>query len=168
MKHFKIILTSIVVLLLFSCKAMNKAAVTEGNIPSNIGNRKYKILVTEIDFNNTISKNNAKAQNNLAKDYVEKKMKDFAEFIPEMEMGKEKYEDRNVYRYALMSETNTKLEKTYTYSNSSRPTEKVTSWVTTFYFYDRLDGKKLAAVGASTTAFWMLKAIVDKINAARS
>ena len=168
MKQFNAILICLIIWQLASCKALNKTAVTEENIPSDIGNSNYKILVTEIDFNNTVSKNIAKTQNNSAREYVEKKMKGYGEFIPEAEQGSDKYQDRNVYRYTLMSETTTKLEKTYTYTNSNRPTEKVTSWVTTFYFYDRLNGKKLGRVGASTTAFWMLKAIIDKINDARS
>jgi hypothetical protein len=168
MKRFKIITGVLTALMFVGCKAMNKTAINESNIPADVGNNKYKLLVIEIDFNNTVSKKVAGVHNKSAGSYVKKTLKELGEFISKAEMGKEKYEDRNVYRYALINETNTKLEKTYTYSNPSRSSQKTTSYITNFYFYDRLNGTKLPYAGSSTTALWMLKAIVDKAKAAYS
>ena len=60
---------------------MNKTSVNETNIPTDIGNKNYKILFVELDLRNTGSDNVSRVHNNSAEKYFKKNFKGVGEFI---------------------------------------------------------------------------------------
>lgn len=158
-------LLAAIVFLLLSCKAMNKSAITETNIPKDIGTSGYKILFSEIDFEKKVASNVADMHNNAAEKYLKKAFKGEGVFIKPGEENSPKYSDTKVYRYVLRNRIGYEIEKTYQYSGARSGTEKVKSHASSFYFVDRETGKEYPYVGSSTSALWMFKAIIDKTNA---
>ena len=55
---------SICITLFFSCASAHKAAISQEDIPTDIS--KYKVLYTEINFENTVSNSVAEVHNNAA------------------------------------------------------------------------------------------------------
>ena len=157
-------LLSIIVFLLFSCKAMNKSAITGSNIPKDIGTSGYKILFLEIDFEKKVANNVADIHNTAAEKYFKKAFKGQGEFIKLGEESSPKYSDTKVYRYVLRNRIGYQIEKTYQYGARSG-TDKVKSHASSFYFVDRETGTEYPYLGSSTSALWMFKAIIDKTNA---
>src|SRR5436190_1691109 len=110
------------IILFSSCKVMNKSLVNETNIPSDIGNKSYKILFAALNFDNTVSDHVAKVNNNSAEKYFQKNFKGIGEFINESDLNNKRYSDTNIFRYALMNKVSKLLKKIYTSSGISSTT----------------------------------------------
>ncbi|ANE52656.1 hypothetical protein [Flavisolibacter tropicus] len=166
---FSIVFLSI--FLLHSCASVHKTGVSQENIPSDISQAKYKVLFTEINFDQTVSKHVASVHNNAAHKHISKKMGDHSLFIPESELSKESYADYTTYRYVLINRITKKVTKTHyrTGPNGMKMQDgKTDSYVTEFYWVDRLTGKEYPHVKGTTMPLYMLKAIVNKVASNQS
>ena len=147
---------------------MHKAGIPDESLPADIKSGKYKILYTEINFENTVSSHVEEVHNNAAKKHVKKKTGDQDLFIAESQIKTRRFADSNVYRYVLLNRITKEITKThYRQSSSGQRTNEgqTQQYVTEFYFLDRKTGKEYPHVKGTTTPLWMLKAIVDKVNA---
>jgi hypothetical protein len=166
MRIVKLAAYSICVTLLLSCASAHKAAISQEDIPTDIS--KYKVLYTEINFENTVSNSVAEVHNNAAKKHIAKKTGDPYLFVAESEINKGKYADVNVYRYVLLNRITKQLTKTYYRENMSTGQRvndgQSQSYITEFYFLDRKTGKEYPHMKGSTMPLYLLKAIVDKVT----
>src|SRR6185436_1823218 len=101
MKNLTSYLSCLTLFLLLSCKAMNKSSVTASNIPTDIGTKGYKVLFSELDFSNTVSRSVSDIHNNSAEKYMDKSFKGDGIFIKVGEENNPQYSDTKVYRYIL-------------------------------------------------------------------
>jgi hypothetical protein len=161
---------SICIIFLVSCASVHKGAVVEEGIPSDI--TKYKVLYTEINFENTASKHTAKVHNQAAKKHVVKKTGSTGTFINASELNNSEYADVDVYRYVLLNKMVDKVIKQhYREVGPTRmkvPDGQTEKYVFEFYFLDRKTGKQLPPMKRSTMPLPLLKAIVNKVSTENS
>jgi len=147
-----------------ACKSVHQAGVSQDAIPQEIINGNSKVLFTEINFENTVSKNTAKVHNNSARKYLNQKMNNKAIFISEGDLNNALYSDKNIYRFVLMNRITAEVNKKYVTENTRRQVAEADTYITEFYFLDRLTGKEYPHVKGTTMPLYMFKAIVDKVS----
>lgn len=149
-----------------SCASVHKGAFSDENFPADLAS--YKVLYTEINFENTVSKNTASVHNKAAQKHVQKTAGDHSVFVNETEMNKDVYSDLNVYRYALLNRITKTITKTQYKVDPQTGFRTKTglqydNYVTEFYFVDRKTGREYPHMKGTTTPLYLLKAVVNKV-----